>query len=110
MNLKKIESSLSKYAHCIKIETTHGHWIAVDASQLTDGQGNGINIDTDPTDINGSYWYLNGDYTAPPMPIRINNKELTTLKKEIIRSVCGALALGVGLCAMLIILLAMGVK
>lgn len=74
---------MKKYAHKIEIEVTPNNWIPVDASQLTDDHEEEIDIDIDPEILNGSSWYLDGDYTVPPREIRIISKTKAITIKEI---------------------------
>jgi len=62
---------MEKYAHKLEILMPSGVWVAVDASQLTDDHEEEINVDIDPEIINGSFWYLDGNYTIMPMEVRI---------------------------------------
>ncbi len=55
----------------IEIEIYNGHWIEVTADQLTDDHEISLNDDLDLEIINGSSWYLDGDYTTAPRPIRV---------------------------------------
>lgn len=54
----------------IQYEIYPENWIDVTLDKLTDDHEENPTID-DPVVLNGSEWYLDGDYTQPPRPIRI---------------------------------------
>lgn len=58
----------------IEIEITPNNWIEISLDQLTDDHEEHPAVD-DPEILNGSSWYLDGDYTVPPMEIRIIETE-----------------------------------
>lgn len=58
----------------IEIEITPGNWQKVEASSLTDDHEQNPPADADPEMMDGSAWYLDGDYTVPPRNIRVFRK------------------------------------
>jgi len=58
----------------IEIELFRGHWIEVELIQLTDDHEENPTTD-DPTLLEGSHWYLSGNYTVSPRKVRIKNEK-----------------------------------
>jgi len=57
----------------IEIEITPNNWVSVHPEELTDDHENIIDITIDHDILAGSSWYLNGNYTVPPLPVRLIN-------------------------------------
>ena len=54
----------------IEMEIMRGCWEEVELDQLTDDQEETPTTE-DPSLLDGSSWYLDGDYTVAPRPVRV---------------------------------------
>lgn len=79
----------------IEVEMAPGQWVPVEPSQLTDDHELPLDPTTDPEVLEGSSWYVDGDYTSPPKPIRV--KTLKAVETDLLLALKGSTLDGEGL-------------